>query len=122
MEVFRCDSYRVSLYLWSTLPSDYDVAVSDTGGPKDPEITRVRGRSSVVERQLPKLYVVGSIPIARSRFANDYNWLPTLIRVSVPLKVVGTPPIATRQCGSCPGASVGARSADCPSRYRRVRQ
>ena len=24
------------------------------------------GRSSVVERQLPKLYVVGSIPIARS--------------------------------------------------------
>ena len=25
-----------------------------------------RGRSSVVERQLPKLYVVGSIPIARS--------------------------------------------------------
>src|SRR5215475_3026783 len=27
----------------------------------------VCGRSSVVERQLPKLYVVGSIPIARSR-------------------------------------------------------
>ena len=27
---------------------------------------RFRGRSSVVERQLPKLYVVGSIPIARS--------------------------------------------------------
>ena len=27
----------------------------------------VRGRSSVVERQLPKLYVVGSIPIARSK-------------------------------------------------------
>lgn len=27
------------------------------------------GRSSVVERQLPKLYVVGSIPIARSRFS-----------------------------------------------------
>ncbi len=26
-----------------------------------------RGRSSVVERQLPKLYVVGSIPIARSK-------------------------------------------------------
>ena len=26
-----------------------------------------RGRSSVVERQLPKLNVVGSIPIARSR-------------------------------------------------------
>jgi hypothetical protein len=27
-----------------------------------------RGRSSVVERQLPKLNVVGSIPIARSNF------------------------------------------------------
>src|SRR5215831_6729380 len=27
-----------------------------------------RGRSSVVERQLPKLYVEGSIPFARSRF------------------------------------------------------
>src|SRR6516225_3192453 len=31
-----------------------------------------RGRSSVVERQLPKLYVVGSIPIARS---NRFNHL-----------------------------------------------
>ena len=29
---------------------------------------RQGGRSSVVERQLPKLYVVGSIPIARSIF------------------------------------------------------
>lgn len=29
-------------------------------------ILQLRGRSSVVERQLPKLYVVGSIPIARS--------------------------------------------------------
>ena len=27
----------------------------------------IRGRSSVVERQLPKLNVVGSIPIARSK-------------------------------------------------------
>jgi hypothetical protein len=27
-----------------------------------------RGRSSVVERQLPKLYVEGSIPFARSSF------------------------------------------------------
>ena len=27
-----------------------------------------RGRSSVVERQLPKLYVEGSIPFARSNF------------------------------------------------------
>jgi hypothetical protein len=35
----------------------------------------VRGRSSVVERQLPKLYVVGSIPIARSKSANDHNRL-----------------------------------------------
>jgi hypothetical protein len=30
--------------------------------------TPKRGRSSVVERQLPKLNVVGSIPIARSIF------------------------------------------------------
>ena len=30
------------------------------------EIRGLCGRSSVVERQLPKLYVVGSIPIARS--------------------------------------------------------
>src|SRR3984893_12456505 len=29
------------------------------------------GRSSVVERQLPKLYVVGSIPIARSNLQID---------------------------------------------------
>ena len=28
------------------------------------------GRSSVVERQLPKLYVVGSIPIARSSLSD----------------------------------------------------
>ena len=31
------------------------------------------GRSSVVERQLPKLYVVGSIPIARSKFSSNGN-------------------------------------------------
>jgi hypothetical protein len=31
-----------------------------------PKISTDCGRSSVVERQLPKLYVVGSIPIARS--------------------------------------------------------
>ena len=30
------------------------------------DLMKVRGRSSVVERQLPKLNVVGSIPIARS--------------------------------------------------------
>ena len=33
---------------------------------KRPRKPRFCGRSSVVERQLPKLYVVGSIPIARS--------------------------------------------------------
>ena len=32
-----------------------------------------RGRSSVVERQLPKLNVVGSIPIARSNHYSDYE-------------------------------------------------
>ena len=32
-------------------------------------IAPVRGCSSVVERQLPKLNVVGSIPIARSNIA-----------------------------------------------------
>src|SRR5208282_3075743 len=32
-----------------------------------------RGRSSVVERQLPKLYVVGSIPIARSKSSGSYS-------------------------------------------------
>ena len=32
-----------------------------------------RGRSSVVERQLPKLYVVGSIPIARSSNSHKYS-------------------------------------------------
>ena len=34
-----------------------------------------RGRSSVVERQLPKLNVVGSIPIARSNRFNDLRRL-----------------------------------------------
>src|SRR5262249_17709215 len=36
--------------------------------PRDGRLlcSKRRGRSSVVERQLPKLYVVGSIPIARS--------------------------------------------------------
>jgi hypothetical protein len=42
-------------------------------------IVAVRGRSSVVERQLPKLYVVGSIPIARSNtwqnFEQIVRWL-----------------------------------------------
>ena len=39
------------------------------------EHTRRRGRSSVVERQLPKLYVVGSIPIARSKIFKKMNRL-----------------------------------------------
>ena len=34
---------------------------------KIPTKSAKSGRSSVVERQLPKLYVVGSIPFARSR-------------------------------------------------------
>jgi hypothetical protein len=53
------------LYLWPKAPSDYDIAVWDIGRGKRAK-NGVRGRSSVVERQLPKLYVVGSIPIARS--------------------------------------------------------
>jgi hypothetical protein len=35
-----------------------------------------RGRSSVVEHQLPKLSVVGSIPIARSKFMRRWKALP----------------------------------------------
>ncbi len=39
------------------------------------------GRSSVVERQLPKLYVVGSIPIARSKLrAFDLDWIGARLR------------------------------------------
>ena len=37
-----------------------------------------RGRSSVVEHQLPKLSVEGSIPFARS---NDFNRLSAFIRI-----------------------------------------
>ncbi len=40
----------------------------------------IRGRSSVVERQLPKLYVEGSIPFARSR--PDASHALWLIRLS----------------------------------------
>ena len=67
--------HRVSLYLWPMPPSDYDILVFDAGlGPKESKITRVRGRSSVVERQLPKLYVVGSIPIARSKALKENSF------------------------------------------------
>ena len=31
-------------------------------------VSKARGRSSMVERQLPKLDVAGSIPVARSNF------------------------------------------------------
>ena len=37
----------------------------------DPLSSTPRGRSSVVERQLPKLNVVGSIPIARSKYLSQ---------------------------------------------------
>src|SRR3954469_23488036 len=39
--------------------------------PRRHEKRSVRGRSSEVERQLPKLNVVGSIPIARSTLSPD---------------------------------------------------
>jgi hypothetical protein len=45
---------------------------SNAGGMrKKTNKIRLCGRSSVVERQLPKLYVVGSIPIARSNINKD---------------------------------------------------
>jgi hypothetical protein len=49
----------------------HGLALAEIGEPTGPSlktstITESCGRSSVVERQLPKLYVVGSIPIARS--------------------------------------------------------
>jgi hypothetical protein len=40
-----------------------------------------RGRSSVVERQLPKLYVEGSIPFARSKFPLAGQGLVALLRI-----------------------------------------
>jgi hypothetical protein len=44
----------------------------------------LRGRSSVVERQLPKLYVEGSIPFARSNLFNDLlNFLGALQRPGI---------------------------------------
>ena len=45
-------------------------------GARERKITRVRGRSSVAERQLPKLYVVGSIPIARSKTLKENSYWP----------------------------------------------
>ncbi len=41
------------------------------------------GSSSVVERQLPKLNVAGSIPVSRSKF----NETPSHIRMSDPQRV-----------------------------------
>jgi hypothetical protein len=41
----------------------------------------LRGRSSVVERQLPKLYVEGSIPFARSKFPLAGQGLVALLRI-----------------------------------------
>jgi hypothetical protein len=38
-----------------------------------PDMNKERGRSSEVERQLPKLNVVGSIPIARSNISRPAN-------------------------------------------------
>ena len=45
-----------------------------------------RGRSSVVEHQLPKLSVVGSIPIARSnlRAFRRFGWQANCIREGCP--------------------------------------
>ena len=58
----------VSLFPWSGTHWDK--------GEKAVQFNGVfRGRSSVVERQLPKLNVVGSIPIARSKFLFAINGL-----------------------------------------------
>ena len=70
------------------------------------------GRSSVVERQLPKLYVVGSIPIARSssqtadissvkrrgRGANDAG-SSSFALISREPRVILPPPSSTTACG-----------------------
>ena len=50
-----------------------DAAMPQLRGLQGHAAVRLRGRSSVVERQLPKLYVVGSIPIARSNFPKIYQ-------------------------------------------------
>ena len=44
-----------------------------------------RGRSSVVERQLPKLYVEGSIPFARSNLPGSIpdTWVTLLLRTDL---------------------------------------
>lgn len=59
----------------------------------------VRGRSSVVERQLPKLNVVGSIPIARSNFPLklSLSWLPAA-RLAFPAPVQSS--LLASQCYS----------------------
>jgi hypothetical protein len=50
-----------------------------------------RGRSSVVERQLPKLYVEGSIPFARSNFLSKSSGLPASQQSYVPDVPHGVP-------------------------------
>ena len=41
-----------------------------------------RGRSSVVERQLPKLYVEGSIPFARSNSLRRHHFSPAFSKTT----------------------------------------
>jgi hypothetical protein len=50
------------------LSSDERAGLGIASGASHSVWSVLRGRSSVVERQLPKLNVVGSIPIARSIF------------------------------------------------------
>lgn|GEM_PF-2965631 len=48
------------------------------------------GRSSVVERQLPKLYVEGSIPFARSICGALHHWNTDLTSTNEPMSVPDT--------------------------------
>ena len=59
-EVGKCDIVRANCHCIG--PHARNLSKSE---PKH-QTSALCGRSSVVERQLPKLYVVGSIPIARS--------------------------------------------------------
>jgi hypothetical protein len=44
-------------------------------------VSKVRGRSSMVERQLPKLTVAGSIPVARSILFNSKDQFPAVEKI-----------------------------------------
>src|SRR5215475_8811539 len=55
--------------------------------PAAPGLTSERGRSSVVERQLPKLYVEGSIPFARSNSLRRHHFSPASGKIT-PASVV----------------------------------